>query len=55
MRLCTWNVRGLNYPIKRRGVKRYVTTQHIVVVGLLETRIKERNKSRILQTELIII
>ena len=34
----------------RREVKRYVTTQHIVVVGLLETRIKERNKSRILQT-----
>lgn len=43
MMLCSWNVRGLNKPHKIREVGRFLAKNDIVIVGLFETKVKNKN------------
>ncbi|XP_021866145.1 uncharacterized protein [Spinacia oleracea] len=49
MNLCTWNVRGMNDPIKVGEIKKFLAENKIVVVALVETKIKEENCNKILK------
>ncbi|GAB2241364.1 hypothetical protein Droror1_Dr00018139, partial [Drosera rotundifolia] len=42
-----WNVRGLNDIVHVREVRKFVTQRRLVMVGLLETRVREGNEARI--------
>ncbi|GAB2237325.1 hypothetical protein Droror1_Dr00027207, partial [Drosera rotundifolia] len=42
-----WNVRGLNDPVYVREVCKFVTQRRLVMVGLLETWVREGNEARI--------
>lgn len=49
MSILAWNIRGLNDPNKVKEIKHYLDSQHVSIVGLLETRVKEKNTKRIQQ------
>ena len=46
-RISSWNVRGLNWPNKDEDVKIFLREKDIGLVGLLETKVKEKNVDRI--------
>ncbi|XP_074301301.1 uncharacterized protein LOC141632678 [Silene latifolia] len=48
MKIASWNVRGLNCPLKQNDVRDFLNQNHLDVVALLETRVKIGNASRIL-------
>ncbi|XP_074299622.1 uncharacterized protein LOC141630762 [Silene latifolia] len=50
MKIASWNVRGLNCPLKQTDVRDFLIQNHLDVVALLETRVKIGNASRILST-----
>lgn len=39
----SWNIRGLNCSLKQSGITSLITKYKVVVLGILETRIKEGN------------
>ncbi|XP_021844124.1 uncharacterized protein [Spinacia oleracea] len=47
MNISTWNVRGLNDPIKVVEIKKFLANNNISVVALLETKVQEKNSSKI--------
>ena len=47
MIILSWNVRGMNAPNRTKEIKQYLDRNHISLVGLLETRVKDKNKKRI--------
>ena len=46
-RICSWNIRGLNWPNKQEDVKIFLHEKQIGFVGLLETKVKEGKASMI--------
>ena len=48
-RICTWNVRGLNWPNKQEDIKLFLHEKNIGFVGLLETKVNERNVEKVAQ------
>ena len=38
--ICSWNIRGLNWPNKQEDLKVFLHTKQIDFIGLLETKIK---------------
>ncbi|XP_074305709.1 uncharacterized protein LOC141640930 [Silene latifolia] len=50
MKIASWNVHGLNCPLKQSEVRDFLIQNHLDVVALLETRVKIGNASRILNT-----
>ncbi|XP_056698437.1 uncharacterized protein [Spinacia oleracea] len=47
MNINSWNVRGLNDPIKVVEIKKFLANNNISVVSLLETKVQEKNSSKI--------
>ncbi|XP_010687394.1 uncharacterized protein LOC104901504 [Beta vulgaris subsp. vulgaris] len=47
MYACSWNVRGLNDPLKIKEVKSFLVGNKLNIVALNETRVKLANKDRI--------
>lgn len=47
MILCTWNIRGLNNPLKLGEIKKFIKDNKIACFALLETRVKQQNKLKI--------
>ena len=47
MKLCTWNIRGLNNPCKIVEVKKFIAYNNLNVFALLETRVKMHNSIKI--------
>lgn len=47
MILLSWNIRGLNNPNKIKEIKQYLESNHVCLVGLMETRVKENNEKNI--------
>lgn len=43
----SWNIRGLNDPLKQGEVRRFLREKQLNFVGLVETRVKEINKVRV--------
>ena len=43
MKLCSWNVRGCNDPLKFKEVVDFIKADKIEVMGILEIRIKSQN------------
>ncbi|KAJ8419624.1 hypothetical protein Cgig2_007643 [Carnegiea gigantea] len=41
--ICSWNIRGLNWPNKQEDLKIFLQLQQIAIIGLLETKIKIHN------------
>ncbi|KAK9741399.1 hypothetical protein RND81_03G102500 [Saponaria officinalis] len=46
--IAAWNVRGLNVPLRQHEIKSFLSENKVVVAGLLETRVKKANSSRIM-------
>ena len=46
-RLCSWNIRGLNWPNKQEDIKIFLHEKNIALVGLLETKVKEKNVEKV--------
>lgn len=46
MILASWSVRGLNAPQKRRDISDFIKKHKILVIGLLEIKIKEKKLLR---------
>ena len=44
-----WNVRGLNDPIKHSELRRLVHQERIALFGLVETRVRDKNKDKVSQ------
>ena len=47
VKIASWNVRGLNDPSKHKEIKILVFKENIHVMGVLETKIKQINESKI--------
>lgn len=45
---CSWNVRGLNDPVKRRAMGDFLRLASVEVCCLLETRVRNANFSSLL-------
>ncbi|KAJ8431317.1 hypothetical protein Cgig2_032307 [Carnegiea gigantea] len=45
--ICSWNIRGLNWPNKQEDVRLFLQEKQIGLVGLLETKVKEDKASKI--------
>lgn len=43
-----WNIRGLNEPCKQFAIKSLISKNKACFISILESRIKEANKSRLL-------
>lgn len=41
LRLCTWNVRGVHNPIKRRKILTFLKKEHIDIALLQETHLDD--------------
>jgi exonuclease III len=52
MKLLSWNVRGLNMPLKQKEVRKVVRRLNLSIVCLVETRIKVDNFSQIVASML---
>jgi len=46
-RLCAWNIRSLNWPIKQEDLKLFLHKQQVGFMALVETKIKQANFERI--------
>ena len=46
-RVCSWNVRGLNWPNKQEDLKIFLQEKRIGLIGMLETKVKERNVNKV--------
>jgi hypothetical protein len=44
-----WNVRGLNDPIKHSALRRLIHQERIPLFGLVETRVRDKNKDNVSQ------
>ncbi|KAK9724221.1 hypothetical protein RND81_05G056500 [Saponaria officinalis] len=49
MRICSWNVRGCNSPLKLNEVVDFLKSYHIDVFGVLETRIRQKKAPKALE------
>ncbi|XP_074271470.1 uncharacterized protein LOC141595405 [Silene latifolia] len=49
MIISSWNIRGLNDPIKQQEIKGYLIKNKVEVFGLLETRVKINNFAAIIR------
>ena len=47
VRLCGWNVRGLNWPNKQEDLKIFLQLHNLGFVGLFETKITMKNVKKI--------
>lgn len=43
--IASWNIRGFNSLVKREAIKKFIDTNKIAIVGVLETRIRHTNES----------
>lgn len=44
MNLCTWNIRGLNDPLKIKELQQFLRKNHVNVIGVLENKVKLKNE-----------
>ena len=42
-----WNIRGLNWPNKQVDVHIFLQTNKLGLIGLLETKVKEKNVEKV--------
>ena len=42
-----WNIRGLNWPHKQVDVSIFLHSNKVGLIGLLETKVKEKNVEKI--------
>lgn len=47
MIIASWNVRGMNNPIKTKEIKHFLDVHNVSVVGLMETKIKENKAQKV--------
>lgn len=45
--IISWNIRDLNWPNKQEDVKSFLQLHEVGLVGLLETKVKDKNVSTI--------
>lgn len=45
--ICTWNVRGLNDPLKIKEVKSFIDSNKFTMFALADTRVKVTNKDKV--------
>ena len=52
VKFATWNIRGLNDPLKKKEVRSFVISNDLDFVCILETRVRISNKDRIFNSPL---
>ncbi|XP_074293269.1 uncharacterized protein LOC141620246 [Silene latifolia] len=50
MKICSWNIRGCNDPLKQQEITDFLWANKLDVLGVLETRIKEKNARKIIKS-----
>ena len=45
--IASWNIRGLNWPNKQEDVHTFLHINKVGLIGLLETKVKEKNADRV--------
>jgi len=45
--ICTWNVRGLNDPLKIGEIRKLISSNNIQIIALVETRVKMHNFNKV--------
>ncbi|XP_074288328.1 uncharacterized protein LOC141613486 [Silene latifolia] len=51
MKIASWNIRGSNCPTKHSEVKDFLRNNRLDILALLETRVKHKQSSRIIQAK----
>ncbi|XP_074296877.1 uncharacterized protein LOC141627534 [Silene latifolia] len=51
MKISSWNIRGGNDPIKQQEVLEFLRFHQVDIMGILETRIKEKKATKIIQNK----
>lgn len=49
MKMLIWNVRGINKWLKQKELKKILSSLHIQIAGLVETKVKEHNVGKVLK------
>ena len=44
-KIASWNIRGFNDPSRQKELRKILLKEEIKVMGVLETKIKDQNKS----------
>ncbi|XP_074271245.1 uncharacterized protein LOC141595173 [Silene latifolia] len=52
MKVSSWNIRGCNDPLKLQEIKDFLWVNKLDILGVLETKIKQRNYGRIISSYL---
>ena len=47
MIISSWNIRGLNFPIKQKEITRFISHNQIDVIGIIETKVRMPNQAKI--------
>lgn len=47
MIFCSWNIRGLNEPFKKKELKTFLLTNKVVLIGCLETKVKANKAEKV--------
>ena len=49
MIISLWNIRGLNKPLKQNGILNHVKNNKVIIMGILETKIKKQRMIEIVR------
>ena len=47
MIISSWNIRGLNCPLKQKEISKFILKNHIDVLGIIETKVRMPNQDKI--------
>ena len=50
MKIGSWNIRGVSRPFKQKELRLWINRNHLCLVGVLETRVRERNATQIINS-----
>ena len=47
MKISSWNIRGLNQPLKQTEISKFIFANDLDVLGILETKVRMQNQDKI--------
>lgn len=51
MKIASWNIRGLNLPLKQNGVRNFMKQYDIDIMGVLETKLSQPKLERMMRNK----
>ena len=47
MIISSWNIRGINCPLKQKEIFQFISTNDIDIIGIIKTKVRMPNQDRI--------